>query len=530
VTHGAHLTAAPRSPRSGWLLAVVFIAGACTLVVELAAVRLLAPWFGASAGVWTNVIGVILLALALGYLAGARLAARPRPERAFALVLALSGLFAAWLPALAGPVCDTFLPAGLSLHQAAGLWLWGSLASALLLFLPPAAVLGCVGPLAVEILQVRRGVHAGTAGGHVLCASTLGSLLGTFATTHLLLPYAGLTASFLGAGVALAACGALAWLLGRPGAASAAALVATLAALGGSRLHPPELPNGMRLLEQVESPYQSLRVVEDTTLDQPLRLLQVNEGLDSFQSVWSPDTPAWLGGAEGRWKVLVLGLGAGTTFRVLEGALPQGVELEAWGVELDARIVELGRRWFDLPPDSPQRVVLAGEDARSALRRLPTDFDLIVLDAYSNQVEIPAHLSTLEFFEEVRAHLAPRGWLAVNAGGFGHDDPVVVALGGTIACAFDESVAVRVPRARNWVLYARRAAPLPQPDAEGAARGPDWAIAGAVPDALIPPLTLPGSVARTACGADPLRDDRNPMELLQRRSLQQGLERLRGLP
>jgi len=167
------------------------------------------------------------------------------------------------------------VPEGLSLHQAAGLWLWGSLAAALLLFLPPAALLGCIGPLAVEILQVRRGVHAGTAGGLVLCASTLGSLVGTFATTHVLLPFVGLTASFVGSGLALAACGVGAWIVGRPGKlATAALVVGALAAVPAARLERPALPEGMTLLEAAESPYQSLRVVEDSTpvLIQPTEL------------------------------------------------------------------------------------------------------------------------------------------------------------------------------------------------------------------------------------------------------------------
>ena len=49
------------------------------MIVELAAVRLLAPWFGTSLVVWTNVIAVVLLALAAGYWIGARLAAGPNP-------------------------------------------------------------------------------------------------------------------------------------------------------------------------------------------------------------------------------------------------------------------------------------------------------------------------------------------------------------------------------------------------------------------------------------------------------------------
>ena len=75
----------------------------------------------------------------------------------------------------------------------------------------------------------------------------------------------------------------------------------------------------------------------------------MNEGFDSYQSVWQPEPgllgmgyyyndfalPAWWSGASGPWRVVVLGLGAGTAFRVLRGASPPGVELELVGVELD---------------------------------------------------------------------------------------------------------------------------------------------------------------------------------------------------
>ena len=46
----------------GPLLLIVGPAGAATMVVELGAVRVLAPWFGTSSSVWTNVIGVVLAA------------------------------------------------------------------------------------------------------------------------------------------------------------------------------------------------------------------------------------------------------------------------------------------------------------------------------------------------------------------------------------------------------------------------------------------------------------------------------------
>jgi predicted membrane-bound spermidine synthase len=293
-----------RSSPAG-ILAAAATAGAGIMTVELAAVRLLAPWFGTSAGVWTNVIGVILLALSLGYLVGARLSAIARPQLGLALVLLASAAFTAVLPGLAGPVCALFLPEGLALHQAAGLWLWGSLAATLLLFLPPAVLLGCVGPLAVELVQNREGSRAGSAGGQVLCVSTLGSLAGTFATTHLLLPELGITRTFLVAGGLLLATG-LALLSTSTGAKTGAAIgilaLTSFAAGTRGRLETPRLPDGLSVLADAESSYQSLRVVEDTRWGEPWRLLQVNEGLDSYQSVWRAE-PGLLGsGAPTAWR------------------------------------------------------------------------------------------------------------------------------------------------------------------------------------------------------------------------------------
>jgi spermidine synthase len=444
----------------------------------------------------------------------------------FALIA--SALAAVALPFLARPVAECFIPRGLALDEAAAVLTWGSLAASLLLFLPAAFLLGLIGPLAVEELQRQRGGHAGEAGGRILAASTLGSLAGTFATTHLFLPGLGLRLTFLAASTVLAGMGAAALVSARSARAAAGLglLFAGAAVLASYR--GPDLPDGTRLLAQRESAYQQLRVLEREVDGEPWRQLAVNEGLDSFQSVWQPRKgllpngyyynlfafPPWLSAAQSEWRMLVLGFGAGTAVRVVEGCLPAGVELDSLGVEIDPAVVELGEAWFEVER-GPRRRVHGGLDARAALRWTSRPFDQIVLDTYANNVEVPVHLSTLEFFRELRLRLAPGGWLVVNAAGFGLDDPVVRALAGTAAAAFEQpALVVRVPFSRNCTVLLRVGAVLLEPS--------EWECDQPELARLAQAVALPGAWCWVEPAETPATDDRNPIESLQRSSLRAG--------
>lgn len=523
------------SKGSAWILAVAGLAGACSMTLELSAVRLVAPWFGTSSVVWTHVIGVVLLALSAGYWLGARLSRGGNPERTLGIALLLAAGATAWLPALSHPVASWFRPVSVALDEAAELLRWGSLASALVLFLPPTLLLGCAPPLATEILQRRSERSAGDSGGRVLALSTLGSIAGTFSTTYVVLPTLGLTRTYLGVGVLLALTGIWSLTQGSrsPNKALGFLLLPLLAALFASRSRDPAAPEGWGIVDRAESAYQSIRIVETTEPGAPLRRLQVNEGLDSFQSVWQPKPgllpdgyyynlfvlPVWWSAPDGPWRVFVAGLGAGTTWRVLEGAMPGHVQLVGTGAEIDPEVVALGRKWFDLPEADPDRRILSGWDARAALAIQVEEFEEIVLDAYANQMEIPAHLCTREFFDEIESHLAPAGWLAVNIGGFGLADPVVESVAGTVATAFGRRVlAVRVPFSRNFILLARRDSEPPAPGSEA------WFVGNQDQRTRLSALALEGTWRwfDTNGGGRILTDDENAIDALQWESVRRG--------
>lgn len=455
------------------------------MIMELSAVRLIAPWFGTSLVVWSNVIAVVLLGLSLGYLTGARLSLREDPVTALRWVFAIGIVLVGVIPMLTPVVANFLTPDQVNLDQAIELFQWGSLAASALLFLGPSIVLGCVGPLVTEALSRGAGLHAGDAGGRVLFGSTLGSLAGVFSTSAYLIPVLGLRGTYVIAALALVCALAAsfgAWR-GRSLKASGTAGPLGLALVGLAPLLGPSPAHaaaaGLELLAVKESPYQRVRVVAGDGL----RFLQVNEASNSFQSAWQPELGLlagnfyfndfalpfwWQAEAPKTWRVLCIGMGAGTAKRVLEGTLPADVELAFTGIELDPVVTELAQEWCELQAGDKDRL-LSGLDGRAALRGLQGPFDQIIVDAYANQFEIPAHLVTKEFFEELGRLLAPQGWVQLNVGGSQPTAPLPVAVAGTLNRALQaNALTMQVPGTQNQVISLRRGGALPDP------MGPDF--------------------------------------------------------
>jgi spermidine synthase len=532
-------------PRATTLLTASALSGGAVMAIELSAVRLLAPWFGTSQSVWSNVIGVVMLGLSLGYLLGGRASRSSEPSRALIFLLGAGAVFTACLPFAAGPVAELFLPDRLRLDSAAEVFRWGSLATSVCLFLPASILLGGVGPLVAELISREGDLRAGEAGGRMLFASTVGSLVGVFSTSHWAIPSIGIRATVLTAASILLVASLLV-RLATPGGGRKETVTALLLLVGalGAMVLPrsmPQLPEGFVLLEERESPYQYTRLVEDQRTEPYMRSLQVNEGTDSYQSVWQPELglldgdyyyndfvlPAWWQRKKGTWRCLTIGMGAGTAKRVMAGAMPEGLILDYTGIELDPVVVEMAEKWCDLASDDATHL-LSGLDGRAALGLIEGRMDHILVDAYANQVEIPPHLATVEFFDSIEALLEPAGWCQVNVSGFSTSDPMVAAIASTVSAAFEAPVLIlRVPGARNCSVFARRDSRPPIPTAE------NW----------IDP-TFPESIAALLGGREVrgqwdwvevshpkgvvLTDDLAPVELLQQRSLQEARHSLLG--
>ena len=158
---------------------LVFVVGMGSLGAEIAAVRLLSPYFGASTIVWANTIGVVLVALSVGYWLGGRFADRHPHNRALCAVALLAAVLLAMVPFAAGPLLD----AGVEALDAvsAGAFV-GSLLGVLVLVAVPVLLLGAVSPWAIR-LAVSRVDEAGAVAGPVQHERILGHALDRAAET-----------------------------------------------------------------------------------------------------------------------------------------------------------------------------------------------------------------------------------------------------------------------------------------------------------------------------------------------------------
>ncbi len=457
------------------LYLLVFVSGMTVLGCELAASRLLAPYFGTSLFIWANMIGLILLYLTVGHWLGGRLADRYPNRESLYHVTAVAAVFIGIIPVLAKPIL--YLSSVGFASYSLGIF-WGSLMGVIGLFLVPITLLGCVSPWAVR-LSVDNVRDAGRTAGGLYALGTLGSLVGAYLPVLLLIPTVGTNRTFYLFSVGLlimslvgllqerrrpsvvaAGGGASEMPLAAPrrrGAVlgvyvAALAVIVVIAALPGGIIRAQ--PYG-ELLYEGESAYNYIQVVRNgTRVD-----LVLNEG-HAVHSIYDPNelltqgpwdyflmAPFFSPGVRERDvdSMLMLGSAAGTTPRMYT-ELFGPIRIE--GVEIDPKIIEVGQRYFmmNMPNFTP-----IPEDARYYLRRTTQQYQVIGVDAY-RQPYIPFHLTTREFFKEVRDHLDTDGVLAINAGRTQDDYRLVNVLAGTMKDVYPNVFVINIPTAINSII------------------------------------------------------------------------------
>ncbi len=503
--------ARPQAAGSG-LLFSVFAVGLVSLGAEVTASRLLGPTFGDSNLVWAAVIGVSMMALAAGYYAGGRLADRVPDWKVFLALVGLGAMFTALTPLISRPVLD--LTSGLAPQSAAGFAL-ALVVSAGSMLAVPMGLLGSVAPFAVRLMLPESGAAGRTAGG-LYAISTVGSLVGAFLPVLWLIPVVGAAGGLLAMALALCLVAVL-WLLRRHARHEWAMALLPVLLLAGFPLSQGPVKDTPGQLFEAESAYNYVEVVER----QGVRYLLLNEG-QGVHSVYDPSG----GLTMGTWDyylaapffnspphrpadvqgLALVGLAAGTISKQYTAVFgPLSID----GIEIDPAIVAAGRDYFAMT--EPNLNVIVG-DGRYELGRSEGRYDVVAIDAYRLPY-IPWHLTTREFFGEVRDHLSAQGVVAVNVGRTPTDRSLVEAMIATLTSVFPSVHVMDVPETFNTILVA-----TVQPTTSGNLRQNL---------ALLEPQTSPllteaieradAALRPTVASTTVFTDDRAPVEMMTNR-------------
>jgi spermidine synthase len=394
-----------------WLLvAVQATVAAASLVVEIVAGRMLAPYVGMSLYTWTSVIAVVLAGFSAGHWVGGRIAEWP-PARALrangwamlaasvstaGAVLVLRGVSGPVITAVPNPVASIVL-------------------LTVLVFFLPSFFAGIPAPILSMIAVLHHPERRGRALGAMFAAGAWGAILGTLAAGFVFISWLGSTGTLAVVAGVYALLGVQSLLSAGGLRAMAPGAVALLLALGltGQAL---TLPNPCT----VESDYFCIRVIDvSASAAAPERLMVLDHLVHG--AAYRDDPRAMMtlhammldGLARMRmeertdWSAFFIGGGSYSVPRAWQTLAPPP-QVTVAEVDPQVTAVATASFWYDPGAD---RIVHA--DARQTLRLEPYRYDVVIGDAFSD-IAVPQHLITREFFTLVRQRLNPGGVYLMN--------------------------------------------------------------------------------------------------------------------
>jgi spermidine synthase len=394
---------------------VVFLSGASVMALELGGSRIVAPFLGTSIVTWTSLIGVILAALSIGYSLGGAAADKNPSATPLSKILLLAAVLVAIIAPLHYPLLAVIGTSSMSL-------LWGTLIATCILFVPASILLGMVTPYAIR-LTIDDVEHSGRAAGRIYASSTIGSLFGTFSTGFILFSYLGsATLVFVLAGVLW-----LASLLVE--AKSLATLrIGVLIAIIVLYIAYAGFTDGLEKhgLKTLDTQYHRVMVAEreENGTNRKVRLL-LTDPLGA-QSTMYVDSPEDLSSGYAKLfdlafefnpkteRTLMLGGGAYSYPKHFAKNYPTR-HMDV--VELDPGMTAIAQKHFALSASKNRDIYHV--DARRFLSKNNSSsnkklYDAIFIDVFSSSPNIPFHVTTKEFAEELKLSLATDGVVISN--------------------------------------------------------------------------------------------------------------------
>ncbi len=398
------------------LALLAFVSGAVLMGLEVAGSRILSPHFGGSIYVWGAILSVFMSGLAGGYFAGGTLSDRHPRMNALGFLAGGAGMAVLVVPLLGDAVCALAAPAGP---------MWGPLISAALLFAAPSFLMGMVSPFCLRLFA-RDLRTAGSAAGGLYTISTIGSLAGTFLCTFFLIRILSTSSIMIVLGMSLAAAGAAVMRKKTPAfavyAISATVFTTVILTFPAARIELSEDESeAADVIEEIETPYHRIFVVEGESLYgfEPARYLQFDRYKESGIILKEPYDSAtkytdlfhlvFLFNPKPE-KVLFVGGGGMIGPRMFADNYPFVRRIDV--VEIDGAVVETAEKHFHFTRGGAIGVHTV--DGRVFLAGSGDTYDAVFLDIFSAGGRIPFHMTTVEFFAEVRKRLSPCGVCIMN--------------------------------------------------------------------------------------------------------------------
>lgn len=437
-----------------------FFAGMSVMAVELGASRLMAPYFSSSQIVWTVIIGVIMIAMAIGNLWGGSMADKSKsPDKLFGRII----IAAIWIALI--PFAGRWMIAGISILLALfvtkNFLVWAAFAACLVIFAFPCVLLGTVTPSLTKF-TVDNLDDTGKTVGRLNALNTIGSIIGTFVPTFVTIPAVGTAATFLIFAGVLAAIGIVYFVFERK--KMIRGIVSVLLIVGLCFLLPSYSfafwQNDITLED--ESIYNYLQVTDNeretilsTNVLFGVQSIQIKDreltGMYYDYALAAPVMAGMTGEVNEDRSIMILGMGSGTYANYCAKYFP-GTKI--CGAEIDEKIVNIASDYFHLPDSVEVHV----EDGRAYLTASDEQYDVIMVDAYQD-ITIPFQLSSREFFQEVSDHLKDSGVMVVNLNMTSRENGSINEyLCDTMAAVFPHTYTVNVAGNTNTEVFCTKSA------------------------------------------------------------------------
>jgi spermidine synthase len=292
-----------------------------------------------------------------------------------------------------------------------------------IIFLVPSCLLGMISPVVVK-LTLNNLEKTGNVVGKIYAFSTLGSILGTFATGFFLISWMGTRQILFTMGIILILSALVFggfFVRKKVLALFFIVLIPLIWAFYGYAFKPP-LDEETYFFK--ESNYYTIKLKRDTTRSggEPLEALILDHLVHSYTDLNDPlyleyeyiriyeEMVRWQADKRRLFKALFIGGGGYTLPRFIEAKYPQaGIDV----VEIDPDITRVVKSYLGVSEDTKIRSF--NEDGRWFVMNSKEQgsYDFIFGDAF-NDLSIPYHLTTKEFAMQLKRLLKPDGLLLAN--------------------------------------------------------------------------------------------------------------------